>query len=371
VNFTSGLRKRNRTSSRQRTTPRRTGWNGFGLAILFFFLIVSATPSVQSQSQNPTGSTGQAEVINLFVTVRDKHGKIAPNLTKDDFVLTQDDHPQTIQSVVREADLPLTIGLVFQTSMTQAGALDRERSASHDFLDQMLRENKDKAFIIHFDHEVELLQDLTSSRDKLFNALGLLQATRSDQSGGSNSGGPEEKRHGHSNVLYDAIYLASNELMKTQHDRKVLIVMSDGVDRHSKETVGSAIESAQRTDTLVYTALSKDEQPESQGGFGFPGSGGGMGRHGGGRRYPQETPADGKKILEQISKETGGGFFEVSKKQPLDQIYGAVQEDLRHQYNLSYMPDKSGDWSGYHKILLTTKQKDLVVQARQGFYAGN
>jgi VWFA-related protein len=339
-----------------------------------FLLLVAAGMILSAQSQAQTGSSGQAEVINLFATVRDKHGKIVSNLTKEDFVLNQDDRPQTIQSFARETDLPLTVGLLFQTSRTEAGALDRERSASHDFLDQMLRENKDKAFIIHFDREVELLQDLTPSRDKLFNALGLLQATQLDQDGGDNSGGPGERRGGHSgygNVLYDAIYLASNELMKTQHDRKILIVISDGVDRHSKETVGSAVESAQRTDTLVYTLLSKGEQPQSQGGFGFPGSRSGMGRQGGGgRRYPQEQRPDGKKMLEQISTETGGGFFEVSKKQPISQIYNTIQEDLHHQYSLAYKADKSGDWSGYHKILLTTKQKDLEVQARQGFYAG-
>ena len=344
-----------------------------GPAFIFFFILV-ASGTLAVQNQNQTGATNQPEVIKLLATVRDKHGKIVPDLTKDDFVLNQDDRQQTIQSFAKDTDAPLTIGLLVETSRVEAGALDRERSASHDFLDRFLRENKDKAFIIHFDREVELLQDLTSSRDKLFNALGLLQATRSDQESTNSSGGPGERRsgHGHSNVLYDAIYLASSELMKPQHERRVLIVMSDGVDRNSKETVGSAIESAQRTGTLVYTVLSKGEEPPSEGrGFGFPGSGGGMGRHGGGGRYPQEQRPDGKKILEQISRETGAAFFEVSKKQSFDQIYSTVQDDLRHQYSLSYTPDKSDSWAGYHKILLTTKQKDLIVQATQGFYAGN
>jgi len=373
VDFTSVLRIAHNTSSCQTRRLHRSGRMKIGSAFVFFFFVVtSATLAIQSQNQ--TGATNQPEVINLLATVRDKHGKIVSNLTKDDFVLSQDGHEQTIQSFAKDTDAPLTVGLLVETSRAEAGALDRERSASHDFLDQILRENKDKAFIIHFDREVELLQDLTSSRDKLFNALGLLQTVRSDQESGDNSGGPEERRNGRgrSNLLYDAIYLASNELMKTQHDRKVLIVMSDGIDRNSKETVGSAIESAQQTGTLVSTVLSKGEQPSSQGrGFGFPGSGGGMGRHGGGQRYPQEQSPDGKKILEQISKETGGAFSEVSKKEAFDQIYRTIQEDLRHQYSLSYTPDKSDSWAGYHKILLTTKQKDLIVQATQGFYAGN
>jgi len=366
-------REVNDARSSRASLPRRPGRIKIGsVFVLFFFLVASATQGVQNQNQ--AGATNQPEVIRLLATVRDKHGKIVSNLTKDDFVLNQDDHQQTIQSFVKDTDTPLSLGLLVETSRAEAGELDRERSASHGFLDQILRENKDKAFIIHFDREVELLQDLTSSRDKLFNALGLLQTVRSDQQSGDDSGGPGDGRsgRGRSNLLYDAIYLASNELMKPQHDRKVLIVMSDGVDRNSKETVGSAIESAQRTGTLVYAVLSKAEQPSSGGrGFGFPGSGGGMGRHGGGRRYPEEQRPDGKKILEQISKETGGAFFEVSKKQSFDQIYGAIQEELRHQYSLSYTSDKSDSWAGFHKILLATKQKDLNVQATQGFYAGN
>jgi VWFA-related protein len=366
------LRIANDTSCcRERTQPR-TGPIRIGSALVFFFFF-AASAALAVQSQNQTSATNQPEVIRLFATVRDKHGKIVSDLTKDDFVLNQDDHQQTIQSFAKETDAPLSLGLLVETSRVEAGELDRERSASHGFLDQILRENQDKAFIIHFDREVELLQDLTSSRDKLFNALGLLQTVRSDQESGDDSGAPEERRNGHgrSNLLYDALYLASNELMKPQHERKVLIVMSDGVDRDSKETVGSAIESAQRTGTLVYTVLSRGEEAPSGGrGFGFPGAGGGMGRHGG-RRYPQEQRPDGKKILEQISKETGGAFFEVSKKESLDQIYSAIQEDLRHQYSLSYTPDKSDSWAGHHKILLTTKQKDLIVQATQGFYAGN
>jgi len=373
VNFTSMSQEVNDARSSQASTPRRPGRIKIGSALAFFF-VLAASATLALQNQNHAGATNQPEVIRLFATVRDKHGKIVSNLTKDDFVLNQDDHPQTIQSFVKDIDTPLSVGLLVETSRTEAGTLDRDRSASHDFLDQILRENKDKAFIIHFDREVELLQDLTSSRDKLFTALGLLQTVRSDQQSGDDSAGPEERRNGrgHSNLLYDAIYLASNELMKPQHDRKVIIVMSDGVDRNSKESVGSAIESAQRTGTLVYTVLSKAEESSSAGrGFGFPGSGGGMGRHGGGRRYPEEQRPDGKKILEQISKETGGASFEVSKKQTFDQIYSTIQEELRRQYSLSYTPDKTDTWAGYHKILLTTKQKDLSVQATQGFYAGN
>jgi VWFA-related protein len=172
-------------------------------------------------------------------------------------------------------------------------------------------------------------------------------------------------------LLYDAVYLASNELMKKQQGRKALIVLSDGVDRGSKETLASAVEAAQRADTLVYSILFADEEGYG-GGYGGRGMGGmgGMGRRGGGRgRYPQQTRPDGKKILEQISKQTGGRLFEVSKKQPIEQIYNHIQEELRNQYNLGYTPDRAEVGAGYHKIRLTTKQKDLIVQARDGYYA--
>ncbi len=237
----------------------------------------------------------------------------------------------------------------------------------------MLHQDKDMAFVIHFDRDVELLQDFTASRDKLYSALGLLQTSQFSPNSGSDS--PDSgglQRHGGGTLLYDAVYLASNELMKEQQGRKSLIVLSDGVDRGSKESIVTAIESAQRADTLVYSILFKDEQEHnSSGGFGMPGmGGGGMGRHGGGgQRFPQEERADGKKILERISRETGARLFEVSKKQPIEQIYSTIEDELRNQYSAGYTPDKTDAGAAYRKILLKTTQKDLVVQTRDGYYA--
>ena len=154
--------------------------------------------------------------------------------------------------------------------------------------------------------------------------------------------------------------------MKKQPGRKAIVVLSDGVDRGSKETLEQAIESAQRADTVVYSILFADDEPRSDwGGFGGRG---GMGRHGGGHRYPQESRPDGKKILERISKETGGRMFEVSKKQTIEHIYDEVQKELRSQYNLGFTPAK-GLGPGYRKIQLVTKQKNLTVRARDGYYA--
>jgi VWFA-related protein len=342
-------------------------------------LVSLLLPGWPLQSQQPPTISVNVKVVNVLATVRNKQGEIVRNLTKDDFVLEEDDRPQTIGYFTRETDLPLTLGLLVDTSLSQRRVLDQERSASSTFLDQVLRVDKDMAFVIHFDREVELLQDLTSSRQKLQAALGLLQTPQRSQEGegGSSGSNPGSGRRagwgGGGTLLYDAVYLASNEMMKKQQGRKALIVLSDGVDRGSKETLASAVEAAQRADTLVYSVLFADEQGYGGGGgYGGRGMGGmgGMGRHGGGRgRYPQQARPDGKKILQQISKATGARLFEVSKKQPIEQIFDHIQEELRNQYSLGYTPDRADAGAGYHKIHLMTKQKDLTVQARDGYYA--
>jgi len=349
-------------------------------------------PPSHTADQPSTTMSVQVKVVNVLATVRDKHGKIVNDLGKDDFTLTEDGRPQSIHYFTRESDLPLTLGLLVDTSLSQRRVLDQERSASHGFLDQMVRADKDKAFIIHFDREVELLQDLTNSHEKLEDALGKLnspqfkRASDDDQSGqGSDSddnrqhGSGRHRASGGGTLLYDAIYLASDELMKKQQGRKALIVLSDGVDRGSKESLETAIATAQKADTAVYSILYKDEETsgERRGGFGmggpWGGGGGGMGRHGGGgRRSPQEQRPDGKKILSRISQETGGRFFEVSKKQTVDQIYAQIEEELRNQYSIGYTPDRGGAAEeGYHKIQLMAKKKDFSVQTREGYYGGN
>jgi len=343
--------------------------------ILFSAIGFLAAAKRLKSFQDTTFST-DVKVVNVLATVRDKQGKIVQTLTKDDFTLEEDGRPQTIRYFSRETDLPLTLGLLIDTSMSQRRVLGQERTASYRFLDQVLREDKDKAFVIHFDREVELLEDLTSSRKKLEAALTSLATPELQQRGGGggggrgypgSGGGTRGGHHGGGTMLYDAVFLASDEIMKKQHGRKAVVILSDGVDTGSKISLTSAIESAQRADVLVYSILFADEEGYGQRGGGF--GGGGMGRRGGypGSRYPQNRP-DGKMILQQISKETGASFFEVSKKQPIEQIYSRLEEELRNQYSLGYTPDKEG--SGFRKISLAVKQKGLVVQARDGYYAG-
>jgi VWFA-related protein len=322
-------------------------------------------PGAPPYGQEPPKIAVETNMVTVLATVRDKHSQIVSKLTKDDFTVEEDGRLQTITYFAREDDLPLTVGLLVDTSLSQRRVLDKERSASSSFVDHTLREDKmDQAFLINFDHDVTLLQDLTPSRKKLESALDSLQTPQIEDA--STGGG---HRHGGGTLLYDAVYLASDELMKKQQGRKALIVLSDGDDRGSKETVSTAIQSAERANTIVYSILFKDDEGYGQRG-GYGGGGGGWGGRGGagGRRYPQEQRADGKKILERISKETGGRLFEVSKKEAVDQIYDQIQQELRAQYILGYVPDKSPVSGDYHKIHLVTKQKDLIVQSRDGYY---
>ncbi|HMK28613.1 MAG TPA: VWA domain-containing protein [Terriglobales bacterium] len=344
-------------------------------------LLVFLSAALLRSQQVPTFSTS-VKVVNVLATVREKKGPIVRNLSKDDFLLEEDGRPQTVRYFAQETNLPLTLGLLVDTSLSQRRVLDQERSASYSFLDHMLREDKDLAFVIHFDREVELLQDLTSSRQKLESSLTQLQTPepmrRNTSAGGSWPPGPGPSsgpvpgsgRRGAGTLLYDAVYLASDELMQKQEGRKAYIILSDGVDMGSKLPLERAIEAAQRANTVVYGILFSDEQAYSNLG-GFGGHMGGMGRHGGGYpRYPQVQHPDGKKVLERISRETGGRMFEVSKKLSIEQIYAQIEEELRNQYNLGYTPDRAANVpAGYHKIHLTTKQKDLLVQARDGYYA--
>jgi VWFA-related protein len=377
----------------QSSTNRPSVWRA--VAYLLTAALVTLPGVVPSlQAGDPTSTIAvDVKVVTLPVTVRDKHGKIVRDLTKDDFTLQEDGRAQNIKYFSQDTNLPLTLGLLVDTSRSQTTVLDAERNASRSFFDQMLVQDKDKAFLLHFDYEVELLQDLTSSHQKLQAALDLLKTPsdreRSNDPNDSGDSGSGSHRGG-GTQLYDAVFLASNELMKKQQGRKALVILSDGVDRGSKTFLDGAIEAAQRADTVVYSIYFSGPREEGQrpghgmgrgggggwpgggggwpgGGGGYPGGGGGGGR--GGQR-PSESPrTDGKKILERISKETGGRFFEVTKKEPVDQIYSSIVEELRTQYVMGYTPDKDSTPTGYHHVTLAVKKKDMTVQTREGYYA--
>jgi VWFA-related protein len=344
----------------------------------------------------------QAREVVLPVTVRDKHGALVTNLQKADFTLTEDSRPQTIKSFTRESNLPFRLGLLVDTSRSVSGAMENERKAAAKFVDLMLPADpkaatqKDEAFLLHFDHEVELLEDFTNSRDKLHHELddmGPTSSARNSSQGPETTGddrGSQTRNRGGGTELYDAIYLASDELMKPKDGRKALVVFSDGVDRGSKETLNDAVDAADRANVAIYTIYFKGEQENNGNGNGFPGGrrggmggggypgGGGGGYPGGGGGYPgggrrgggsSEPSVDGKKIMEKIATRTGGRYFEAKKKDNLEEIYGQIAEELRGQYLMTYTPDVVDNEGGFHKVALKANKGDLEVVTREGYYA--
>jgi VWFA-related protein len=301
-------------------------------------LSVSTVPA-----QDATTFSTDIRVVNLLVTVRDDRGHLVQNLTKDDFSIEENGRPQTIRYFSQESNLPLTLGLLIDTSISQRRLLREERTASYRFLEQVLRPDKDRAFVIHFDREVELLQDLTSSPDRLDRALAQLETPRRDR----RRGGPDIGRWAQGGTeLYDSVLLASDEIMRRQTGRKALILLTDGVDNGSKIGLARAIESAQRVDTLVYSILFSDRQA-------YDGA---------------YANLSGKNVLGRISRETGGNFFEVSASQPISTIYAQLQEELRNQYSIGYTPDSSAG-TGFRRIRVATRS-GLAVVTRTGYFAG-
>ncbi len=338
----------------------------------------------------------QAREVLLPVTVRDKHGALVTNLTASDFTLNEDNRPQTIKSFSHESNLPFLLGLMVDTSRSVSGAMDSERKAAGKFIDLMLPADPkdakagDQAFLLHFDRQVELLEDFTNSRNKLdaeLEEMGPTSSEHNDPQGPETSGddGSYSRRNSTRNgtQLYDAIYLAADELMKPKSGRKALIIFSDGVDRGSKETLSEALDAADHANLSIYTIYFKGETERSgmgfpggghhggMGGGGYPGGGGGWpgGGGGGGHRRDAETGVDGFKIMQQIATRTGGRYFEAKKKENLDEIYNQIAQELRGQYLLSYTPDQVDNDGGYHKIALKAKKDDLTVITREGYFA--
>ena len=284
----------------------------------------------------PTFSTS-VKVVNVLATVRNKTGSLIGNLGQDDFLLSEDGRPQTIRYFARETDLPLTLGLMVDTSGSQRRVLDAERGASLQFFDQVVRENKDQVFIMQFDSAVQVRQGLSSSVAKLDDALAYVDTETMSQLRMQNGGGT---------LLYDAVARASGEIMKKLTGRKALIVLSDGVDLGSYGSLQEAVEAALRADTLIYSILYSDP-----GAYGILGGG------------------DGRRVLERMSNDTGGSFFGVSKKQPVDRIFDILQEELRNQYSLGYVSDKPITVSEFRNIQLTVRPKGLMVEARRRYWA--
>jgi VWFA-related protein len=313
---------------------------------------------VASQSQRPAPSSQQAvdadidapikvdvNLVNLYFAVRSKQNALVNNLGQNDFDLSEDNTKQTIKYFSRETDLPLTIGLLVDVSNSQRNLIEIERRAAASFFSSVLKK-KDVAFLISFGADSDLLQDLTGSPRLLQEGLDHMKLN-----GGfsGTTGGPVptmNKPRG--TVLYDAVYLASNDMLAKEAGRKAIILITDGEDEGSKESEKAAIEAAQRSDAIIYGILYVDRQ--FYGGFG----GGGY---------------SGESVLKHMAEETGGRVFTVDRKNSLDNIFEQIQQEMRTQYAIGYTPTNSKKDGSFRKIDLRTGSKDLKVQVRRGYYA--
>jgi VWFA-related protein len=286
-----------------------------------------ACAAARGQEPDVTFSTN-VKVVTILATVLTKQGQIIRDLTKDDFVVTENGRPQTIKYFSRDTDLPLTLGLMVDTSMSQEQVINAERVASFRFLDRVLREDRDQVFIMQFDMSVQTSQALTSSRDQLRHALSYVDTPTRQELRNQTGGGT---------LLFDAVVKGCNEIMSQRQGRKAMIIMSDGGENGSEASLQEAIDAAHRSDTLIYSIL-------------FGGT-------------------EGKSILQRMSRETGGGYYEASKKFTIDQVFAVIEDELRSQYNLGYVSDVPVRISEFRKLQLTVKQKGYIVQARDRYWA--
>jgi VWFA-related protein len=308
----------------------------------------SAVLYAQNNAQDQSTETlkVQVNVVQLFFNVKDKKGGLIPNQTKDDFEIFEDGKPQTIKYFAAESDLPLTLGIMIDSSGSQTRVLDMEKEVGGAFLNEILRE-KDEAFVISFDVNVDLLQDFTNDVHRLKAAL---NKAKINTGGGGGvlpglGGGPVPQGNPRGTLLYDAIYLASHDELSHEVGRKAMILLTDGEDQGSQEHIKDAIEAAQKADTICYVLLIADR--------GFYGFGG----------------YSGDSEMKKLATETGGRVIEVGNKfDKLKDAFDQIAKELRSQYNVGYTPTNNKLDGSYRKVDVHSKQ-GYKIQARSGYYA--
>lgn len=348
------------------------------------------SPAPAAQSAAPAAAPAATGMpVSLPVTVVDKKGDPVKNLAAGDITLTDNGHIQTIQSFApTQPAPPMSIGLIGQTSANQRTEIGDVRLATARFVDHILPGTDDRAFVIQYANEVDLLEDPTANTNQLHDAitqLGSRQLANRDSSGDTSDQGSEEHRRGnYGGTLYDAIYLAATEVQAKEPGRHVLILVGDGIDRDSKETVNDALEAAQAAHAAIFAIYYKGEEEHQNlnpgqgrrggiGGYpgtggGYPGGGGGGGRRGGGGQAPSEAPhGDGKEILEHLCNATGGYMVE-GRRDKADDSYNKLMGLLKNQYTLSYVPSSDAAPSTSHHLTLNvTKKNDIWAIVQQDY----
>jgi VWFA-related protein len=305
----------------------------------------------QAPSQTPTIKVN-IELVNIFFTVKTKKGgQLIPNLEKSDFTAYEDGKQQSIQRFSRETDLPLTLGLLIDISASQERLIDIEREAAAEFFSSVIRP-KDEAFLISFGKSTDLLQDYTSSPRQLTAALQDLRGDEGTPALGGvpvNTGPIPTTGAPKGTLLFDAVYLASNEKLKSEVGRKALILITDGEDQGSTYNRRTAIEAAQRSDAIIYSIYYVDRGFYAAYGMGFGGG--------------------GESDLRKMSEETGGHVFTVSSKHPLHEVFKEIQDELRNQYSLAYESTNAVRDGSFRHLEIKVDNPSYHVQARNGYYA--
>ena len=324
---------------------------GLALAALAPFTL-SQQSSQPAQSQQPADQNPSetlkvnVNVVQLFFNVKDKHGALIPNLTKDDFQISEDGKQQIIKYFAAESNLPLTIGMMIDSSGSQRNVIEMEKEVGGAFLKQILTD-KDEAFVISFDITVDLLQDFTRDTHRLQAALNKAKVNVDYTSGGipGMGGGPVPTQNAPGTLLYDAVYLSSHDMLSKEVGRKAMILLTDGQDEGSRLKLRDAIEAAQKADAIVYVLLCADRG--FYGGIGYSGEG------------------DMRKLTEQ----TGGRVINVGNKfDKLREAFDQIAAELRSQYNVGYVPTNLKLDGTYRKLEIKSKE-NYKIQARAGYYA--
>lgn len=317
---------------------------------------VPRTPSSDSNDQPQDQSVEtlkvNVEVVQLFFNVKDKHGALIPNLSKDNFDLFEDSQAQTIKYFKAETDLPLTLGILIDSSGSQMRVLDMEKEVGASFLETTLRQ-KDEAFVISFDVDITLLQDFTNSVSRLRHALNEAKINTGGVGCGGGPIGPQgpipcSSTGQRGTALYDAVYLASHDEFSHEVGRKAMILLTDGEDEGSRLKIKDAIEAAQKADAICYVLLIADRGFYGMGGFGY----------------------SGDIEMKKLTEETGGRVINVGNKiEKLRDAFNQISEELRSQYNIGYVPTNSIRDGSFRKVEIKPKKGDYKVQARSGYYA--
>ncbi|MFI5105028.1 MAG: VWA domain-containing protein, partial [Terriglobales bacterium] len=277
---------------------------------------------------------------NVFFSVSNNHGAAVPDLSKDEFEVLENGRPQSTKYFAAKSDLPLTLGLLIDSSASMQRMLGEEKVAGADFLRQSITK-RDLAFIISFDVSVDLLQDLTSDLRLLRSGLGKARINVGGGSSGIPGGGPVPvpRSHPKGTLLYDAVYLAAHDVLSQQVGRKVMVILTDGVDEGSKLKLRDAIEAAQKADGICYVLLLSDPQFRSD-----------------------------VSDMRQLTEQTGGRTIQVNRPDKIGEAFTQIANELRSQYSLGYSPENDKRDGTFRKIEVKSKS-GYKVQARKGYYA--